>query len=467
LWEFDSSDLSELGETWSQPRLAKIPVDSDNFKVVIFVGAGYDNNEDLRYGNTQTFADLSGVDINQAGAGGTVDGTGSPEDSAGTVAADDRHAPRGRGILAIEVAHLSRNISNLPYEASISSSDEHGSTVGDAYWSYTYNDNNLLKYSIPSDLTVLDLNGDSFADTIYTGDTGGNLWRFNVGGANTNTWSGTLLFNSNESPDGTVGRKIFYQPSIGYVGAPHIYFGTGDREHPLNMAVTDRMYCVIDWGAQGTYPVNESSLVDATLNTIQALNTSEADAAALEEIMKSSPVAPYDDNGIDKFTYGWYVKLDGTDRTGNANILDPGEKVVAPPTVFNGEVYFSTYQLQTGDRAGCKAGNLGIARRYHMDFRTAEAVRNYDESNDLDSGADYYNDDGSYKVNERSIAGEDGEIFQRTDRVETLGEGMSSGTGHVTGESGEIILLDSASDQVRTTSGGTIKLTNPVYWMQW
>ncbi len=456
LWDIDSDDLSEIGQTWSQPRLAKIPVDTNNFKVVAFVGAGYDNNEDLRYGNTQTFADATGIDINQGSSGGTVDGSGSPQTSSGTLTADNRYAPRGRGILAIEVAALSRANTSSAYTATISPTAS-GSTVGQIYWSYTFsgNDNDQLKYSFPGDLNVLDLNSDGYSDTIYTGDTGGNLWRFDVSGANTSAWNGTILFKSNPGEDSTNGRKIFYRPEVAIVDAPRIYFGTGDREHPLNMATTDRMYCVIDWGDDGTYPVTETSLVNATLNEIQDGESSIVTPEEIEEIMMSSPSSPYYVNNIPKFTYGWYVKLDGTDRTGSTSIIDPGEKVLASATVFDGEVYFSTYQLSTGTRAGCEAGNLGTSRLYQMDYLTAAAVENLDLTNDLNPDEDDSNDS------------EDNEVLGRTDRVRTLGEGIPSGIVTLIDASGSVTQLISSSDKVEATSSPDIKLISPVYWMQW
>jgi type IV pilus assembly protein PilY1 len=181
--------------------------------------------------------------------------------------------------------------------------------------------------------------------------------------------------------------------------------------------------------------------------------------------MESSPDAPYDDNGSKKYTYGWYIKLDGTDRTGNTSILDPGEKVLAPATVFNGEVFFSTYQLKTGERAGCAPGNLGISRLYHLNYRTAEAVLNYDLENDLTSG-EVYNEDGDALVNERSITGENGEILQRTDRVTVLGEGIPSGTVTIVTADGTFH-GDNTGGQLKIRKGSTIERTRPVYWMQW
>ena len=38
-----------------------------------------------------------------------------------------------------------------------------------------------MKYSIPSDITRLDSDGDGKVDRLYVGDTGGRVWRFDIG----------------------------------------------------------------------------------------------------------------------------------------------------------------------------------------------------------------------------------------------------------------------------------------------
>ena len=469
LWETDNDQLSEFGETWSQPRLAKVHVEDDAgnvlpnaFKLVAFVGIGYDNNEDLRYGGTQTFYNSAGLDINQASTGGTVDGLDSdgnmyPVTSPGTLTATERFAPRGRGLAAIEIASYVRGV-DLQYTPTLSG--------GGIFWDYTAGTGNYNgdepEYSFASDLTVLDFDGDTFADAIYTGDTGGNLWRFKINNSDPDNWTGTILFQANPGADelgnldtNDVGRKIFYRPAVAYVGAPHIYFGTGDREHPLNISTTDRMYCVIDWGDQGSYPVQEDDLVDVTTNQLQDdLDMTTTQAQVILDELYSTPASNPGD-----FTYGWFVKLDGVDRDAEG---DPGEKMLAPPTVFNGEVYFSTYQLIIGPKSGCQGGNLGISRLYHMDYKTGEAVMNYDSTNDLTDGSGW--PDGT---NERALGGEAGELLQRTDRVRTLGEGIPSGIVTIIDASGRVTQLISSSDKVEAGGVADIKLISPVYWMQW
>jgi type IV pilus assembly protein PilY1 len=258
--------------------------------------------------------------------------------------------------------------------------------------------------------------------------------------------------------DVSYGRKFFYRPTVATVGgAPHIYLGTGDREHPLNMAVTDRMYCIIDWKAVNpavVYPIDESALEDVTENLLQKFDTNTATIDAISRRLYSRPDLPYDNFG--NFRSGWYIRLDGGDRKVGGDL---GEKVLAPATVFNGQVFFTTYQPKVGAVAGCDAGNLGISRLYHLDYKTGEAVYNYDQTNDLNAV------DGP--INERAVGGPAGELLQRTDRVRTLGEGIPSGIVTLLDASGKVTVLISSSDKVEASGLPDVKLIMPVYWMQW
>jgi len=477
----DSTGPAELGETWTQPRLAKIPVDGNSFKILAFVGAGYDNREDLRYGQTQNFpsyADLSEIDINDSETlrGGTVDGLGDPLTSDGSVAAgsaitlSDGTAiqPRGRGILAIEVATLTStldpitNITSFTADAVPSAVN----TVGKVYWNYTRanGSNTNLLYSFPSDLAVLDVDSNGYSDRIYVGDTGGNMWRFDIEGATTSNWGGKIIFRSNPSTGTDVGRKIFYRPQVAFIGGyPRLYFGTGDREHPLNRAVIDRMYSVADYSDfNDTYNENigESYLVDVTLNNLQEVaaafdvdvldNTNSAIQTYNQ--LYTRPGTNAKDAAEDPLKFGWFIKMDGTQRGTTTSL---GEKILAPATIFSGQVFFSSYQLLYGAVAGCEAGNLGISRLYHLNYLTGEAVLNYDVGNDT-----------TLPDNTRGLT-EDGKVLARSDRVRTLGEGIPSGIVTIVDASGRVTMLISSSDKVEATGLPDVKLITPVYWMQW
>ena len=62
VFSVDSSsgtDYKYMGQSWGQPRLGKVLDGLGNPMVVAFMPGGYSKHEDLRYGNTQNFPDLS------------------------------------------------------------------------------------------------------------------------------------------------------------------------------------------------------------------------------------------------------------------------------------------------------------------------------------------------------------------------------------------------------------------------
>ena len=142
LWKKTVDDLPMLGQAWSAPVITRVNVDttlqSDPQKFVVIFGAGYDiGQENYEY---------------------RTDGSGN-------------------GVYMLELT-----TGNLLWSA--------GNTDSTANWKHPFMNN-----SIPSDITVLDMNGDSFADRMYFGDMGGRLWRLDIwhGQSPANLVSGGLL----------------------------------------------------------------------------------------------------------------------------------------------------------------------------------------------------------------------------------------------------------------------------------
>jgi type IV pilus assembly protein PilY1 len=431
LWKVDSttSGFAELGETWSPPRLAKVK-DGSDVKVVAFVGAGYDNNEDIRFGNNELFPDTTTATTNVSLSNATSGNLSSP----GTTR-DLRPNPRGRGIFAIKIATLTQDYGTCTGGKYCPDFSGSGSLI----WSFVKaNDNGQgMDYSIPSDLTVLDMNNDGFQDRIYVGDTGGRLWRFDVGSTNTAEWTGRIIFNSNKIGGETnTGRKIFYRPTVALLqGVPTLYFGTGDRSHPLNMAVTDRMFAVKDKGQLTANYIDIDNLQDLTSNLLQ---DSEATETQINDILANLSAST---------NYGWYVDLE-----------NPGEKVLASALVFNKQAFYTTYTpLPTDNLDVCQLGNLGISRLYQLNYSTAEAVQNYYADNDNST---------TYANNLRAKGG-DGIALQREDRVRNIGEGIPSGIVTLIDASGKVTLMISSSNRVGTYQAPDAKMITPLYWIKY
>lgn len=458
-----------MGQSWSQPRLAKIK-DGSNDKVVMFITGGYDKNEDLRYGNNMNFPNTNPatggdpVVLSQLNDGG-LDGTDG-KTSTGSVAPASRYNARGGAMYAIEVAYLAESSGVFT---------PNFDNAGDIVWEYDGGNNSALIYPIASDMTTGDLDGNSYTDVIYVGDTGGRMWRFDVANTNIASWTGNIIFDSNANagvlPSGEydLGRKIFYKPAVTVEGnTRHLWFGTGDRAHPLNHAVVDRLYHVVDTGQVTTDGINEAHLVDLTEDPLQSSDPDVSQAA----YAKLYNQVPGPSGEVDYYK-GWMIKMDWafpdeTDPDTPADITNDGaystvvgEKMLAAPVMFNNEAYFTTYTPKVNPNASdpCAVGNLGSSHLYHLGAKTGEAVFNYDVVND-----DGYDD---LQDTDRSKGANPGEILKRSDRTRYLGQGIPSGIVTLIDASGRVTMMISSSNRVDTYNAPDIKLISPVYWMQW
>lgn len=470
----------EMGETWSVPRLAKIKVGSSGTeKVVAFIGAGYDNNEDLRFGNTQSFPSTTddSTSISSASEGFY---SGKSADGAW------QHHARGRGVYAVEIATLDEDDTTGTPVFTPSFTN-----IGHKVWGYTRWDHgsntHVPYYSFPSDVAVLDQNHDGFADRLYVGDTGGNMWRFDVGSTSTADWtsSAKIVFSANPGTDdasgvASDGRKIFYPPAVTNLGSgtTALYFGTGDRAHPQNYldpgtadgAVVDRFYMVEDRDndlntSTIPSPITESNLIDVTTDVLQQSGTSSSTVTDLLHEL-------YHDTG-DYTKYGWYIKLNARD----------GEKVLASPSIFNGTAYFTTYAPNsTSSIDPCNPGNLGTSRLYGVNPRTGEAVQDYytaamAQANTANVGKDIYgesqtdaNAQTDYASGDRSVGqNADGTyyVLHRADREMTLGGGLPTGATFIMNQDGSTSAVFGSGGKYFSndvTGAGTVF---PLYWLQW
>jgi type IV pilus assembly protein PilY1 len=137
-----------------------------------------------------------------------------------------------------------------------------------------------------------------------------------------------------------------------------LFFGTGDREHPKNPTVMNRLYAVRDRNAFSV--LSENDLVDVTEDLLQDPNASEAE----KDVVRSQLVTGN----------GWIIKLDS----------NPGEKSLSPAVVFNKVVYFTTFAPTAESANGdpCYVGE-GTARIYMLRYNTGNAAFNLDLGNDM------------------------------------------------------------------------------------
>jgi type IV pilus assembly protein PilY1 len=278
-----------------------------------------------------------------------------------------------------------------------------------------------MKYSIPSDVALVDTDGDGSSDRLYVGDTGGQLWRIDFGDqlANgTNGGTNGYVFADVGCTGGTRGddcastaaqykRKFFYPPDVAQVKDTTysntsrydlLAIGSGDREDPLDLltsnlvaptskeAVHNRIYAFRDYnyatGAPATIPatpvVDEDGagkMYDATANNIAVLTG----AAQQTEIDKL------------KDRNGYFIDLKEASAITVPNGLTTtyvGEKVLARAAIFEGVIHFTTFTPANDVNATttCSA-NEGVAKQYALDAFTAVGAADFDKDGDTERSA--------------------------------------------------------------------------------
>lgn len=223
---------------------------------------------------------------------------------------------------------------------------------GSLIWSYSNAKNTNMKYCIPSDIARVDTNGDAYIDRLYVGDTGGQVWRFDIGDPDTSSWDAkvTILFDANKGQ--SLKRKIFYPPDVTLEKGNYemIFLGTGDREHPKDTTKVDRLYAVKDQNPSA--PLSEGNLVDVTQDLLQE-GTDFQKTSTLNALEAQS---------------GWLIQL-------NENL---GEKCLSNSVLFYGDIYYTTFTPVFGDKNDPCFLDQGIARIYALNYKTGDAVFNLD-----------------------------------------------------------------------------------------
>lgn len=367
--EGGSGSYAQLGQTWSRPKVARIRAkcsgslcddgdattnDSESRTVLIF-GGGYDINQD----------------------NAIPPGTDS----------------RGN---AIYVAS--------PFD---------GSRI---WWASSNTGANLvlsgMTYSIPSEVSALDTNGDKSVDRLYVGDTGGQLWRIDLGDqlgdsgtggssgykfADVGCTGSTRAANCSTTAKQDL-RKFFFPPDIAQVkdtvystssDYDLITIGSGNREDPLDLltsnltpvaeAVHNRIYAFRDYNYQLGAPTStpaaltDADLYDATANKLGTLT-----GAALQTEIDTNV----------KTKKGWYFDLQEANNVTLTNGLTTkwvGEKVLAKTLVYNGVLFFTTFIPANDSTAQttCQA-NEGEGRYYEVNLLSGAPMYDLDGDNSLD-----------------------------------------------------------------------------------
>lgn len=285
LWEFplesDTAWRNYIGQTWSQPVITRVRLERSDGDIeevwVAIVGFGYDATSDPNH--TALYSATS---------------------------------PKGRGIMMIDV-ESGRPVAVRKYGTS---------ATGDV---------STMLYAMPSTPGVLDYDQDGFADVVYIGDLGGNIWKWVIrenGTANPTAgvlyqpnWSFRKFFSDDptRTTSGAHARSFFYAPAATSVnGILHLGLGTGERTD-LNCSSTLNGCTLIN----RFYVLKDRDIWDSgTLATTdgRAAPTGElTDVTALEDDCR--PVEPK----------GFFFEV------------ADGEKFVTNSEVFNSFFFTSTF----------------------------------------------------------------------------------------------------------------------------
>lgn len=298
MWHIEggSAGFEELGQTWSQPKIgfSKLNLSGNVASPVLFFGGGYDTNKD----------------------------------SAGAGTADSK----GRSVYMVDAKTGALKWSMAP-------------SGGDTTFAGTD--------SIPSSIGLLDSNGNGLVDRLYTGDTGGNVWRVDMPDSTKADFSVFKLANLGGTTNAT-DRRFFYEPSIvrtfiaetietevidkdGITSTMTVHqekpydailIGSGDRSNPLGTDTSDSFFMIKDehiktqtFAVDTTPPtpvvIEKSNLYDFTGDPFaQTLTTQERKTLELAVSAKS----------------GWFI-----------DFTQSGEKSTSAGIAINGIAYFTSF----------------------------------------------------------------------------------------------------------------------------
>lgn len=233
-----------------------------------------------------------------------------------------------------------------------------------------------MSYSMPGSVALLDGDVDGRTDRIYATDTGGNIWRMDLKGADKSKWSifkFAAIGNSYlADADKTLvnDRRLFTQPVLvrtinkgwSYSNNQYAYnerpfdaviIGTGDRNRPSSESTAKNVYVMLrDYNVKPTLfgvdpdasipaPITLDDLYDVTADPFQ--DKTDAQLVDTQKALTSK--------------LGWKFWLN-----------ELGEKTMGAGLVLDGKLYFTTFLPQAQSFQQCTIQSIGVMRQYMIDM---------------------------------------------------------------------------------------------------
>lgn len=287
LWE-TPVQLPEFGQTWSTPVVARVNVDDPGLnahKAVVIVGGGYDPVHDTPAHPGSPDAQGAGIHMLDLQTGERLWWAG----------------PGGSGA-DLELAGMTR--------------------------------------AIPTEIRVIDINGDGQADRMYASDLGGQVWRFDITNGKPRgelVAGGAIARLGAEGSGGATAantRRFYTSPDVAIFSDPlqnrrfiSISIGSGYRAHPLDNSAEDRFFSIRDPDVFNPLSADAYSNYDVVTDT------------DLVEVSNQVRVV------IDSDDRGWKFTLPDT------------QKVITDSFTFNDSVFFVGFSPETNLTNPCQPGN--------------------------------------------------------------------------------------------------------------
>lgn len=305
MWRLDSTDLPNIGQTWSSPKVLFSEGYTDGAtpavpKPLLIMGGGYDTCEDGTISS----------DLNTCG--GVSD-------------------PKGSEIYVLDAA---TGVVKKTLQTD---------------------------RSVVGDVTVVS-GSDGLATYAYAADTGGNVYRITISGA-PDTWTINKIAafgcdggvcTTDPAGGNVANRKFLFGPEVVVTSNYNaVLLGSGDREHPLS---TDAVTAGVD---NAFFMIKDYRASDPAVITISGGNLVQI-APGAESLTTTQQNALGADTNR-----GWYMQF-GTPAT-DVTVDHDKEQVVTSAVVVFGKVTFSTHMPKLPDINSC-GSNLGLSRVYNLSY---------------------------------------------------------------------------------------------------